>query len=127
MPRTAKAPTKLVKHAGVDSAGVGVYTTIDPALVTAGLSLTGAGDIASGKAFLHVKNTAGTPKDITIKAGTGKLAFMKSEGDLVVTVPNAGERIIGPLEDARFEQDDHTFSVDFAAGTTGSIAVFQLP
>ena len=120
MPRTAIVVEPLVKNDQVVLSAQ--FTTIDSALVTAGLSITGAGALKDGGLFLHVKNTAVAAKTVTIKAG----AYAKAQ-DLVITVALSSEAFIGPFESSRFEQIGETYLIDFEAGTTGSIAVFNLP
>lgn len=124
MPRTAKAVTALSVNSAVDSAAAGVYTTIDAALVTNGLSITGAG-AGAGALVLHVKNTAVAAKNVTVRAGSHQ--GVPGNAELVASVPAAGERMIRLGDSVLFEQTDETYHVDFEAGTTGSIAVLRVP
>ncbi len=83
--------------------------------------------------FLYVKNTAGSDKTVTIRAGVGGgatpgQAFRSGIGDLVVTAHTAsGGGIIGPLETARFAQLDGSINIDFQSGITGTIAALVRP
>lgn len=77
--------------------------------------------------FLRVNNSAAGPHICTIRAGVNPPAFRAPIGDLAVTVVNATTRWIGPLEAARFMQNDGSINVDFDAGTTGTITAFVSP
>lgn len=58
---------------------------------------TGGGDTvpSDGRTFLHVKNGSGAPITVTVATpgNVGGLAI----ADNTVSVPNAGERMIGPI------------------------------
>src|SRR2546423_10596249 len=80
------------------------------------------------KVMLRVANTAGTPKNVTIKKGSDSaLAFRAGLGDLVVAVTNATTKWVGPFEIARFSQADGSLNVDFESGMTGTITAFMAP
>jgi hypothetical protein len=122
MTRITKTINQLEFNTAFDSAATGVYTTIDASLVSAGLSITDFFKHKLDYTFIHVKNTAASSKNITFKAG---VQFRSGIGDLVVSVPNSGERMV-QLESARFKQADGALYVDFDSGFTGSIGGFSL-
>lgn len=56
-----------------------------------------------GHTMLHVKNGGGAPINVTIDS---KVACNQgADHDLIVAVPNAGERFIGPFPQERFGTD----------------------
>jgi hypothetical protein len=119
--RTALTPIEIAENGNADCA-VGTKYSAVADLVAGGAKVAYPKD---GKLLIHVKNTAAANKAVTIKAGAGP---GKSQGDLAVTVAaNTGEQMIGGLESFRFKQSDGTLNIDFAADTTGYIAVFQVP
>lgn len=89
----------------------------------------------SDTVILYVQNTAGSTKTVTVRAGgntTGdpnSPAFRAGLGDLVTGNLNAttGTAFIGPFDPSRFQQSDGSLSVDFSAGTTGTIWAIVLP
>ncbi len=120
MARTAVTVTQLAGNAGIDEpAG----TALD---VANGHSIDVAGK--SGKLLIQVKNTNGSPRVVTVKAGASNPpAFRKALGDLAVTAPANANSIIGPLEAARFIQADGKVYVDLAASITGTIVAYLMP
>jgi hypothetical protein len=81
----------------------------------------------SQRIVLRVKNTFAGSKVVTVKAGDKEPAFRAGLGDLAVTLAQNAVKWIGPLESARFIQNDGTIEVDVASGTTGEITAFQWP
>lgn len=77
--------------------------------------------------FLRVANTAAGPLNVIVRAGVKPPAFRADIGDLLVSVTNATTKWIGPLEAARFMQNDNSINVDFAATFTGTITAFVSP
>lgn len=82
---------------------------------------------------LVVANTAGSAKNVIVRAGVGGgatpgQAFRSGLGDLTVSVAaTSGISYVGPLESARFAQLDDSLSVDFQSGFTGTITALLLP
>jgi hypothetical protein len=74
-----------------------------------------------------VDNSAGSAKNVIIRAGVNPPAFRASIGDLTVSVNTSATAYIGPLESARFAQSDGSISIDFASGFTGTITAFVVP
>lgn len=124
MARTAKAITALSNDAGVDSAAA--LSAID---VANGIAVTAAGDKDADKLVVHVKNTHATlAKNVTVKAGSvDPWSQYKGVGDLVVSVPSLGERMICLGDGSRYRQADSALWLDFEAAMTGNLAVFLLP
>lgn len=122
MARTAVPYTPLVPNGHLtDVAG----TTIDATLVTNGVVITGADP---ERTLIRITNTAGTTKDVTVKAGAGSQSWMAGQGDSTTTVAaTTGKEFLGPFTSARFQQAGSKLHVDFASGTTGTITVFKLP
>ncbi|MBT2425132.1 hypothetical protein J7F02_05360 [Streptomyces sp. ISL-112] len=122
MPRTAVSYTPLVPNNHLtDPAG----TTIDSTLVTNGVVING---VDPEHTLIRVTNTAGSAKNVTVKAGSGSAAWMAGQGDLVQSVAlTSGVEWLGPFTSARFQQQGSKLHVDFASGHTGAITVFKLP
>lgn len=100
-----------------------------------GITVTGW-TVAANAAYVSAPVTAATLEAAALSGGenAAKVVTIQSGdyprgslGDLAVTVPSAGERIIGPLESARFEQADGYFYVDIDGATSTTIAAFYLP
>jgi len=114
-------PIELSQNDGIDAKAATVLTSIAGLVALGTQFLPGKDD----KFIIHVKNTDGAALDVTVQAGNGPLG---AQGDLVVEVAaTTGEQLIGPLESARFKQDDGYVYVDFETGMTGLIGVYQLP
>lgn len=135
MARTSVSPTLLVGESYID---IPAGTTINSTLVTNGVNVPlNTETVPSGPAardtFLYITNTAGSDKNVTVRAGVGGgstpgPAFRSGIGDLVVPCHTAsGGCLIGPLESARHAQLDGSINVDFATGLTGVLTVFQVP
>jgi hypothetical protein len=121
MARTSITPTALSPTAETAP----VSTTIDATLVTNGISVAAGG---LGALVIRVANTNGSDRVITVKAGDDPPAHQAPIGDLAVTVAaTSGVELIGPLETARFLQDDGTIHIDLAASFAGSIEIYSFP
>lgn len=77
--------------------------------------------------IIRVNNTTAGTKVATIKAGDNPPADAAGQGDLLVSCTNAQVKFVGPLESARFIQNDGTVLVDIEAAMTGFIQVFRVP
>ena len=77
-----------------------------------------------GMMFVHVKNGAGAPINVTIQTpGTvDGLAIAEQ----VVAVTNAEERLIGPFPPGIYNQSDGYVYVDYSAVTTITVSVLRL-
>lgn len=125
MARTTINRTTLSRNSSVSAAAAGVYQAAD---ATNGMQINA--DILD-RVLLHVKNTNAAARTVTIKAGTAGhlgMAWMGVQGDMTVNIPaNTGDVLIGPLESARFKQNDGMVYVDIDADTNVTIAAFRLP
>lgn len=126
MARTALAVTALSANGGVATAS----TAIDQAN---GMTVAGYGALRSNKLFFIVSNTAATPGSVIVRTGAYPVdtpsgpAFRAKRGDLTVAIPASSSIVLGPLESARFDQADDSLSIDFGAGTTGTISAYLAP
>lgn len=77
-----------------------------------------------GRMFLHVKNGAGAPIDVTIQ--TPGTVDGLAVADQVVTVTNGEERMIGPFPANIYNQDDRMVYVDYSSATSVTVAVLRL-
>lgn len=87
----------------------------------------GGGDNAlpDPRAFLHVKNGGGSPINVTVTVPGS--TFLQFNPDIVVAVPNGGERLIGPLLNDL--ADASTFGVvlfAYSAVTSVTVAVIRV-
>lgn len=119
MPRTAVTITTVNGNASnTPAAG----TAADP---TNHHSIAAKGE--TSRFLIVAKNTAGTPKNVIVKAGANPPAVRASLGDLTVQVPaTTGERWL-IVESSRFTQADGSIYLDLESGFAGTIAVYKLP
>lgn len=118
MARTAVTVTDLT---GATSVANPAGTTAD---ATNGHVITGT---RPEVLLLRVNNTAGGAKNVIVKAGAFPIAESSGQGDLTVSVPaTTGSVLVGPLESARFLQNDGTLNVDLEAGFTGTVAALKV-
>lgn len=76
-----------------------------------------------GTEFVHVKNGGGS--SITVTAQTPGTVDGLAIADRTVSVPNGGERIIGPFPRATYNQGADEVFLDFSAVTSVTIAAFR--
>lgn len=100
--------------------------------VPAGLNPTYDAAAAGGDTFLndgmtvlHVKNGGGSSINVTINSVTA--CDQGFDHDIVVAVPNGGERLIGPLPTGRFNDTGGLASVSYSAVTSVTVAAIQAP
>jgi hypothetical protein len=116
MARTAVPLTDLTAATSTaDPAG----TTADP---TNGHTITGA---RPEVVALRVKNTTAGSLNAIVRAGSQPLATASGQGDLTVAVGAGATVWIGPLESARFLQNDGSISLDLQATFTGTVTAFR--
>mgnify|MGYP007071570752 CR=1 FL=1 len=99
---------------------------------TAAVSLDADVGGLSGRVIIEVKNTAGTAVNLTVSvlAGDNPPAGRAGLGNLDTVIAQNATKLIGPLESARFIQDNGKLSLTFtpASGTIGAaIRVYKLP
>lgn len=117
MARTAVTVTDLTAATSVaDPAG----TTADP---TNGHTITG---VRPEVLTLRVKNTTGGALNAILRAGTFPLAESSGQGDLTVSVGAGATVFIGPVESARFLQNDGSVSLDLQATFAGTVTAFKV-
>lgn len=85
-------------------------------------------DNRSQEVYLHVKNGGGAPIDVTITT-PGTIDGMAIP-DLVVSVTNAEERVIGPFRNDLYGQAEQALSkavlVDLSADTSVTLGAFEM-
>jgi hypothetical protein len=101
---------------------------VDPAGTTADQpnGHTVSGGARPETLVLRVSNSTAGALNATVKAGTQPLAESGGQGDLVVSVPATGAVFIGPLESARFLQNDGSLSLDLQSGFAGKVTAFKV-
>lgn len=122
MARTAVTVTSLAKNTGTaEAAGTTADTTNDHVI-------TLPAGINSEHILIRLANTNGSDRVATILAGDNPPALSSGLGNLDVTVPaTSGVMWVGPLESARFQQDDGTILVDLAASFAGTVTAYSIP
>ncbi len=78
----------------------------------------------TGREFLHVKNGAGAPINVTIQ--TPGTVDGLAVGELIVAVTNAEERMIGPFPTNIYNQADGMVYLDYSSETSVTVAVVRL-
>jgi hypothetical protein len=78
-----------------------------------------------GRTALHVKNGSGASINVTLV--TAATVGGRAVADDVVAIGAGAEKIIGPLDEAVFNQADGTVSVDFSAVSSVTCAALILP
>lgn len=101
-------------------------------IATTGLNPTysaaaGGGDafLNDGATYLHVKNGGGSSINVTVNSVSA--CDQGFDHDLVVAVPNAGERIIGPFPTGRWNDTSGNVNVTYSGVTTVTVAAVKLP
>lgn len=101
-------------------------STADPAGTTAdptnGHTITG---VRPEVLVFRVKNTTAGSLNAIVRAGSQPLAPSSGQGDLTVAVAAGATVFIGPLESARFLQNDGSISLDLQATFTGTVTAFR--
>jgi hypothetical protein len=78
-----------------------------------------------GRTFLHIKNGGGSPITATLTAqGSGPGGNPVS--NRVITVPNAGERMVGPFDPAGFADVNNNCAITYSGVATVTVAAFRL-
>lgn len=87
----------------------------------------GDGDafLNSGREYLHVKNGGGSSVTVTIDSVAD--CNQGFDHDPEVSVPAAGERLIGPFPKARFNDPNEKVQVSYTGVTSVTVAVVRLP
>lgn len=75
--------------------------------------------------FLHVKNGAGSPVTVTLTATASVRG--QAVGNVTVSVPASGERMIGPLQpDLLQNSTDSLCAVGYSSATSVTVASIRL-
>lgn len=81
--------------------------------------------------IIRFKNTTGSTKAATVKAGGNPPADAAGQGDITVSLTDGSTtptvKFVGPLTSARFIQSTGFINIDIAAGMTGTITCFTIP
>ena len=80
--------------------------------------------VNDGRTFIHIKNGGGAPITATFVT-PGNVAGL-AIADVVVTVANGTERMVGPFEPGLFNQADGTVHVDWSGVTSVTVGVLRL-
>jgi hypothetical protein len=98
-------------------------TGTNPAFAAA----AGGGDkvAPNDRGYLHVKNGGGSPINVTIDV-PGNTQFAQAQPDVVVAVPNGGERIIGPFPAVLGQVSDGLVAITYSAVTSVTVAAITL-
>jgi hypothetical protein len=120
MARTAVPITALLANSEIaNPAGTAVDPTNDHVIAAGG---------KTDRLWIRCTNTSAGAKTLTVVKGVNPPAVRGGIGDLVVSIPaTTGDRLVGPLESARFAQANGDIYVDLEAAITGIIAAFRLP
>ena len=100
-------------------------TGLTPAYTAAQAAASGSNAFANdGRTFIHIKNGGASP--ITATFQTPGAVNGLAIADLVVTVANATEKVVGPFEPGLFNQSDGKVYVDWSGVTSVTVGVFRL-
>lgn len=78
----------------------------------------------NGRTYIHVKNASASAVTVTIDSiAPCNQGF---DHNLTVSVPAAGERIIGTFDPARFNNDSSITTVTYSAATSVTVAAITL-
>lgn len=96
-----------------------IYAISQAGVVPTYVAASAGGDTFpnDGQTFLHVKNGHTSPQTVTVNST--KQCDQGFDHDVVVAVPNASERMIGPFPIARFGR---TVSISYTGVTALTIA-----
>ena len=107
MARTLLTPITVLRNQGTtivaDATTIDKRTVIDAGLVTAGIKIPYA---HNDHLMIHITNTTTKVLNVTVQASTDDNAYMKGQGDLVVSIPRYtaknAETVLMGLEQPRF-------------------------
>ena len=131
MARTNVPTTTLTPNNGTAApAGTAIDVTNGMNVQFPAISIPAAPTLAD--CILVVSNTVASAKTVIIRAGQGGginagPAFRAGIGDLTVNLPASSTVYVGPLESARFSQNDGSLNVDFGAATAGTVTAIVRP
>lgn len=98
------------------------FAGVAPAFVAA----DAAGDTFpnDGKTFLYIRNAGGAPRTVTIDSK--QLSNFLKDNDEVIVIPSTGERMVGPYNPNRFNNNANRTEVSYDDVTGLTIAVLKL-
>lgn len=96
-------------------------------LTPAYTACTAGGDefVNSGREFIHVKNGHTSPQTVTVNSQ--EACDQGADHDIVVSVTNAEERMIGPFPKGRFDDTAGKVQLTYSGVTALTIAVVRVP
>lgn len=97
-------------------------------LASAYTAAAGGGDklTPDGSTFLHVKNGGGSPITVTIVTPRDVIPNVAT-ADVAVSVPNAGERMIGPFPAEHFASTtDGMADITYSGVTSVTVGAFKV-
>lgn len=103
-----------------------VHGGLSPSYVSCGGLPEGDEFVNNGRTFIHLKNTNISTWKVTVNSQ--KLCDQGHDHDLIVSIPlTDGERLIGPLSTARFNDGAGKVKLTYDGVSSLTIAVFELP
>lgn len=101
---------------------VATTTALGPTYASA--TSTGDDFPNDGQTFFHVKNTNGSPVNVTINSI--KACDQGSDHDIVVSVPaTTGDKMIGPFPPSRYNDGNGRVQVTYASVTGVTVAAIK--
>jgi hypothetical protein len=129
MARTEITPTDLTPNAALAEPAA---TTIDAALVTAGVAIIGASPLE--EIFVLVEHTAAAEYDLTVAVGDNPPADAAGQGALVTPFAAGNvtpvRKLLGPFTSARFIQsgaETGQLFINFETNFAGTMWVYHMP
>lgn len=104
--------------------------TISRAGLNASFAAAAAGGdsfVNDGKTYLHAKNGSGGALTVTIASQVANPPAGLAPANVAVSVPAAGERIIGPAPQAAFNDVNGRCVVTYSGVTSLTVAAVALP
>lgn len=82
----------------------------------------------TGKEMVHIKNASGGTLTVTFTAaGTDNFGIVATAHNLVVTIADAGDKLIGPFRTDQFNDSNSHVAVGWSTTTSVTVAVIRLP
>jgi len=95
---------------------------VDPNFIAADV----AGDTPSndGRTVVHVKNDGSSPIDVTIDSV--EKCNQGFDHNLTVSIPAGDEKIIGPFDIKRFNNENSRLNISYSAVTSVTVAAYRI-
>lgn len=81
----------------------------------------------SEEIIIRIKQTDGSARVATLKAGTFPPALDEGQGDVTQSMAQNEVWFIGPIQSGRFMQSNGLIYIDLAASFAGTIEAFKIP